>query len=55
MEAIQPRRQWTDFDDLLAPPGAAGCFMLAVPFDTLLRELSETYCDTPQHLDRLIR
>jgi hypothetical protein len=33
----------TDFDDLREPPGLADGFVLAVPFDTLLRELSQTY------------
>jgi hypothetical protein len=43
MDTRRPRRQLTDFDDLEQPSDAAGGFMLADPFDTLLRELSETY------------
>lgn len=48
MEAARLRWGWTDFDDLkeLSDAGRAlyaGGFILADPFDTILRELSETY------------
>jgi hypothetical protein len=43
MGTVQPRRRLTDFADLREPPGPAGGLVLAVPFDTLLREFSETY------------
>jgi hypothetical protein len=43
MDIRRPRRQLIDFDDLETPSDAAGGFILADPFDTLLRELSETY------------